>query len=169
MNISAVITEKKGANTNIKKEFGLLQKHKPLGLIQITDDTVIEDLLPGLSILWAGFIVYWENLEDSKFSKNVVVTNKLTEEMIVWFDFVVGDANISKISEYSSKWVAPILERSTHLSSILSEFNPIKNEGNSFFYDENNSWSIFYSIVRYLENYKFPFDNKNLVKNVLEI
>jgi hypothetical protein len=45
----------------------------------------------------------------------------------------------------------------------------MKNEGNSFYYEESNHWSIFYSIVRYMENYKFPFDNKNLIKNVLAV
>lgn len=169
MNVSTIITEKRGMASSLKKEYGLLQKHKPLGLIRITDSEILKDLLPGLSVLWAGFIVYWKDLNPENFSKNVTVTNKLTQNMLIWFDFVVGDENIEKIDDYSSRAIAPILESSTHLSSILSEFNPIKNEGNTFFYDQNNSWSIFYSIVRYLENYKFPFDNKNLVKNILEI
>ena len=169
MNVSSIITEKKGVASSIKKELGLLQKHKPLGLIKVTDPEVIKNLLPGLSVLWAGFVVYCENLELENFAKNVVVTNELHDNMLVGFDFIVGDKNIEKIDEYSSRGIAPILESSTHLSCILKEFNPIKNEGNTFFYQENNSWSIFHSIVRYLENYKFPFDNKNLIKNILEI
>jgi hypothetical protein len=36
-------------------------------------------------------------------------------------------------------------------------------------FKQENSWDIFYSIIRYLENYKFPYDNKALVKNILDI
>jgi|TARA_Y100001960_G_C14395107_1_gene690639 hypothetical protein len=51
MNVSSIITEKKGVASSIKKELGLLQKHKPLGLIKVTDPEVIKNLLPGLSVL----------------------------------------------------------------------------------------------------------------------
>ena len=43
----------------------------------------------------------------------------------------------------------------------------MKDEGNAYLYDEDNEWSVFYALARYLENYKISFDNKNLVKNVL--
>jgi hypothetical protein len=81
----------------------------------------------------------------------------------------VSDNSISQISDYTSVGVTPIINKNNHLSIILKEFNPMKNEGNTFYYDESNHWCIFYSIVRYMENYKFPFDNKNLIKNVLAI
>jgi hypothetical protein len=45
----------------------------------------------------------------------------------------------------------------------------MKNEGNSYFYDSESKWLVFWAIIRYMENYKFPFDNKNLVKNVLKV
>ena len=44
----------------------------------------------------------------------------------------------------------------------------MRSEWNAYFYDESNKWSIFSSIVKYMENYTFPFDNKNLVKNVVK-
>jgi hypothetical protein len=28
---------------------------------------------------------------------------------------------------------------------------------------------MYYAIIRYLENYKFPYDNRNLVKNVVSL
>ena len=70
---------------------------------------------------------------------------------------------------YIEKWITPIVLRKNNISTNLTEFNPLQNEWNSFFYEELNKWSIFYSIVRYMENFKFPFDNKNLVKNVLKV
>ena len=45
----------------------------------------------------------------------------------------------------------------------------MKNIWNSYLYDTLNEWSIFYSIVRYLENYKYTYDNKSLIRNVLDI
>jgi glycogen synthase len=45
----------------------------------------------------------------------------------------------------------------------------MQSEGNGYIFEKNNKWEIFYALTKYLENYKFPYDNRNLVKNVLEI
>jgi len=55
------------------------------------------------------------------------------------------------------------------LSALLKEFNPMKGEGNAFIYEKENIWCIFYAFIRYLENSKFPFDNKILVQNVIKL
>jgi hypothetical protein len=51
----------------------------------------------------------------------------------------------------------------------LTEFNASKVEWNAFIFESNALCDIYYAIIRYLENYKFPYDNKALVKNVLDI
>jgi hypothetical protein len=66
-------------------------------------------------------------------------------------------------------WIVPIISSKNPLNSILKEFNPMRNEWNSYLFEQDDRWAIFYALVRYLENFKFPFDNKNLVKNVLNI
>ena len=53
--------------------------------------------------------------------------------------------------------------------SIMLINKIISNTWNSFLYDSDIMWSMFYALVGYLENSKFSFDNKNLVKNVLEV
>ena len=116
-----------------------------------------------------AFIIEMENIETEKLWKNIVATSKVPESYLVWLDFVICDKDISSLKKYLENWITPIISQNNPLKSILKEFNPIKNEWNSFIYENENKWSIFYSLVRYLENYKFPFDNKNLVKNVLNI
>lgn len=169
MNIAATLTEKKNTNTELKRNYGLFQKFKPLGLIKLSNKEMTKELIEGLKVLSAGFVVVVENATEEQISKNVIITDNVDATSLAWFDFVVSDDDISQISEYTNAGVTPIINKDNHLNSILKEFNPMKNEGNSFYYEESNHWSIFYSIVRYMENYKFPFDNKNLIKNVLSV
>lgn len=169
MNISATLTEKKNKNIALKNNYGLIQKFKPLGLIQLSNIEVTHKLIEGLKVLSASFVIVIDNAKYEKISKNIIITNSIDSDSLIGFDFIVSDNSILHISEYTSLGITPIINKGNHLSSILKEFNPMKNQWNSFYYDESDHWCIFYTIVRYMENYKFPFDNKNLVKNVLAI
>jgi len=167
MNITSVLAEKKENSLKLKKALGILLKFKPLGLIQLNDTELTKSLLKWLKSLPAGFVVYIKDQKTEIITNNTVITWELDKSVLSWFDFIVCDDNINDIELYIEKGITPIALRKNHLSAKLSEFNPLKNEGNSFFYESLNKWDIFYTIVRYMENYKFPFDNKNLVKNVL--
>ncbi|MFK7780377.1 MAG: hypothetical protein QM490_04460 [Candidatus Gracilibacteria bacterium] len=153
----------------MKKLLGLLLKYKPLGLIKLSNNNLTKELIEGLKKLPCGFVVYSEGADTEKKYNNLVITGELDNSLIAGFDFMVCDDEITNLNNYIEGGVTPIIIRNNHMSAILKEFNPIKNNGNSFFYDELNEWSIFYSIARYMENYKFPHDNKNLVKNVINI
>lgn len=168
MNLTSVLAEKKENSLKLKKALWILLKFKPLGLVKINDSEVTKDLIKGLKSLPAGFVVYIKNQKTEIISSNVVITWELEESVLSWFDFIVCDDDISDIESYIEKGITPIILRKNHLSTLLTEFNPLQNEWNSFFYEKLNKWDIFYTIVRYMENYKFPFDNKNLVKNVLK-
>jgi len=169
MHISSLLTEKKKNNLIIKSTYWLLQKYKPLWLIRISDQSIRNNLIEWLKFINAWFVVISQWEENILVSKNIAIVNWVDDSMLSWFDFVVSDDNIEKISDYLWVWIAPIIIRDNHLSNILKEFNPMKNEWNAYFYDEKNHWSITYSVIRYIENYKFPFDNKNLIKNVISI
>lgn len=101
--------------------------------------------------------------------ENVKVVKEVNKKTVGWFDFIICDNEISSLSDYLRQWTVPIISENSHMLSILNEFDPVKNIWNSFLYMEDNKWSIFYALVRYLENSKFSFDNRNLVKNILEI
>lgn len=169
MNIASVLAEKKENSLKLKKALWILLKFKPLGLIKINDSEVTKELIKGLKSLPAWFVVYIKNQKTEIISKNVVATWELDKSTLSWFDFVVCDGDIVNIESYIKKGITPIILRKNHLTELLREFNPLQNEWNSFFYESLNKWDIFYTIVRYMENYKFPFDNKNLVKNVIKI
>lgn len=169
MNVTTIFSDKNLNSEKIKKAHGVMLKYKPLWLIKLADSSLTKQLVEWLKTLQAGFVVYSENLAEEKVSNNVVITNKIDNTLLSGFDFVICDDEIDHLKNCLDKWVVPIIIRKNHMSSILKEFNPLKNEWNSFFYDELNVWNIFYATVRYLENYKFPFDNKNLVNNLLKV
>ena len=168
MSFSELLKQKKINHDAIVNKYKLLKKNKPLWLIDLKDEKVLKLLLNWLEKLPSNFIVlhhHWR--KPSINSQNIFITSEQLDS--VWFDFVVCDDCNDNLSDYIKKLVVPIINEDNHMSSILKEFNAIKNEWNSYLYKDKDEWSIFYALVRYLENYKFSFDNKNLVKNLFEI
>lgn len=165
MTFTVLLKEKKINSDLIKEKFNLLKKNKALGLIKINNKEILKELLLWLRILPVNFIVDSEELSSYK-SNNIAFSKE--ETLNSWFDFIISEDNKKWLELYLKIWVTPIISESNNLKTIFKEFNPLKNDGNSYLYKNNNSWDIFYSLIRYLENYKFTFDNKNLVKNVFE-
>ncbi|MDQ7009004.1 MAG: hypothetical protein Q9M94_01800 [Candidatus Gracilibacteria bacterium] len=171
MSLTQILKEKKETSLNIKKTFGLPLKNKALALIKLNDKSILQKLYFGLANLDINFIIvgdFDKNGIDENF-KNIYITNKINNTDLIAFDFTILDSNITDIGLYQKNAIVSILPTNNHLSSICKEYNPMKSEGNSYLYQKHNEWSIFHAITRYYENYKISFDNKNLVKNVLEI
>lgn len=61
------------------------------------------------------------------------------------------------------KGVVPIVSHSFPLS-YLENYNPNLENGNCFMYYKHSAWSIFATLVRAYENYRFPYDWKNICK-----
>ncbi len=170
MTLAQVLKQKKELSLKLKKGFKLPIKNKALGLIQINNKTLLKKLYFWLANLPVDFVVVWDfdkEWIDEQF-KNIYITKKVNKANLQAYDFTVIDSEVWKLWEYFENAVVPISPNDNHFSSILKEYQPMKNEGNAYLYDESNEWSIFYAISRYLENYKISFDNKNLVKNVYE-
>lgn len=164
-----IFNEKKENKLKLKEKYSLLKKNNILWLIKISDKNLIKDLRDAFLILPVNFIIEIEDIETENLWKNIVATWKINDSLLLGFDFLICDNNISWLKKYLEKWIAPIISEKNHFISILKEFNPAKNEWNSYMYETENKWQIFYALIRYLENYKFPYDNKNLVKNILNI
>lgn len=62
--------------------------------------------------------------------------------------------------------VVPILPSGCHKS--FSEFNPMKFEGNGFFFEQTTEFHILEKIIRYLENVRYPGDKRMLLENVIK-
>lgn len=167
MNIATILKEKKTVWEKIKKDFNFPLKNKATGLVSLSDKDLTANLIEGLSKLDVNFIIKSDSINISEF-KNIVFINKDFKDL-VWLDFVLCDECESNMTSYFSAWVAPVVSKDNHISTLLSEFNPGRVEGNAYIFKENNSWEVFYALIRYLENFKFPYDNKALVKNILEI
>lgn len=167
MGLTEILNEKKRQADSIKNKYNLLKKNKILWIIIIENKEILDSLLEWLSILPVDLIILTK--EEFKKFENMIFLQDLADNLLFWIDFIVCDNCMWKLTEYLKKWIVPIVSKENYLNNILNEFNPVKSEWNAFFYNWSNSWNIFYAIVRYLENHKFPYDNRNLVKNVLDI
>jgi len=52
-------------------------------------------------------------------------------------------------------------------NSLWSEFNPMKFEWNAFIFSELNEFRMFASLIRAIENMRYPGDKRMLLQNVI--
>lgn len=162
-----IFIEKKKYSKVLKDFFNFKTKNKATWLIVVKEKEEIDFLLEWLEILSCDFIIKTEKEIQEKI--NLIKANDLNKDLLLWIDFVVADNNSEWLSELFNSWVTPIIPNNNHLSSIMKEFDPLSSEWNCYLYEDKNKWSMYYAIIRYLENYKFPYDNRNLVKNVVSL
>ena len=84
------------------------------------------------------------------------------------FDAVIIDKDCDCISQFCQSGVVPIIAKSSPLASLFQDFDPMRSQGNAFGYVQGNVWSLFAALVRYSENFRYPYDNKTLVENVMK-
>ncbi len=167
MGLTEILNEKKRQAESLKTKYKLLKKNKILWVVSIDNKEHLSYLLDWLSVLPLDLIVLTN--EPFKDYPNIIYQDSIEDELLLGIDFIICDTCLNNVEKYLKKWVVPIVSKDCYLNKVLNDFNPVKSEWNAFFYDKINPWSIFYSVVRYLENHKFPYDNRNLVKNVLDI
>lgn len=168
MPLSELLKEKHTISSNIKKKHKFPARNKALWLIYIKNASLLDKLSEWLCNLPASFLVVVDTQKKSV-HRNIAYTNKIPDFELLGFDFVVGDSELVQIGDYLKNGVVPVIPRNNSMGTVLSDYNAAKSEGNSFLYELENEWDVFYTIARYLENYKFPYDNKSLVKNVFEV
>lgn len=159
--------EKKKYSKILKDYVHLKTKNKPLWLIVLQETENIDFLLDWLEILSCDFVIKTEKQIKEKW--NISSLSEIKQDLLLWFDFVLTDNNTQQLHEYFKNGITPIIPNNNHLCSILKEYDPLASEWNSYLYEDKNKWSMYYAIIRYLENYKFPYDNRNLVKNLIQL
>lgn len=169
MNLQDVLKQKQIVATKIKEKHKFLKKYTALWIISISDKAVIKEIRDGLLTLPIWFVVIMEGIEEQKLWKNIVALSTLNTAEYIGFDFIVCDEDTKKLSEFFWVGVCPISIKKWALGNILEDFNALKNRGNAYLFDKLTKWEIFAAIIRYMENKKFPMDNKNLVSNILKI
>lgn len=165
MELKRCIEEKRKYSGIIRENFEFMKKIKPIWMVLVSDEINLETLAKWLSVLPCNFIIKGEN--PGVDFKNIKFIPEITEINKLGLDFVLTNFE-EDLSGYFNFWVVPIVSSEKIWSEHLEEFNPVSTSGNSFMFEHNTEWDMFYALVKYLENYKFPYDNKNLIKNVIE-
>ncbi len=75
--------------------------------------------------------------------------------------------SILEVRHALEKGVIPIVAHDFPLE-ILENYNPNLENGNSFMYYKQTPWAIFATIIRAYENYRFPYDWRNLSKAAIK-
>lgn len=181
---SAKTIEKKAVNKEeFQKEFGLIPEKKnlligfPLPLTGKNGAETLVEMLPGieatgiqLAILGIGTEKYQELLTEFAGSNEGHVTilentednlRKLNAAVDCMFFFENNAETKVALENALSYGVVPLAEEKI-ASPLLSDYNPNQEKGNSFLFPSLNEWHVFTALVRAIENYKFPYDWKNI-------
>lgn len=66
----------------------------------------------------------------------------------------------AEISRALESGVVPL----TVAQEEVEDYSPVHESGNAFIHQKKTCWSLFANLIRALENFKFPYDWKNIVK-----
>jgi hypothetical protein len=156
---------KQMAKKNLQSLYALPKTISSLGIVAIKDKEKRAFILKGISAIGLGAIVIDDDIFDIS---NIVSVKKVSQNELVGFDFFVFDNEHEGVDvmQYMRAWIVPIMPENNVFSGMLREFNPMKFEGNGFFWSSENPYCIFQKIVAYTENIKFPEDRRVLLKNI---
>ena len=97
----------------------------------------------------------------------VKVLTDFSSDTLDGADAVVSDGRDIDIKQLLPHVLVPIVPEDFGSKHGLSEFNPMKFEGNAFlFADSKNTFQIFEKIIRFLENIRYPGDKRTLLQNI---
>ena len=134
----------------LQRSYSLPKTTKALVILFLSDDTLRDFIQEAGKAIDVAFI------ED-------------TLENREWADVcITDDWSLVPLEELITSVVVPIWPREWAHEKNLSEFNPMKFEGNAFLFEKNDKYQIFAALVRYIENVKYPGDKRTLLKNLTE-
>jgi len=166
MNITDIMANKTIQRDILKSKLALPKRSKILVWVCFSNQSITSHVLDWLEILPANFVVFGENKLNKDY-KNISFVESIDDININSLDWFLWACDTMKLEELMKAWVVPLVNEKCYLWSILQEFHPGRAEWNAYIYEKDSSWSAYYALIRYLENHKFPYDNRNLVKNVL--
>lgn len=85
-----------------------------------------------------------------------------------WADAFIADIFMENIpiALLMKNGVIPIIPGENPFKKNLTEFNPMKFEWNAFLFEKVDKFQMFATLVRYLENIRYPGDKRVLLQNV---
>lgn len=157
---------KQMAKKNIQSIYSFPKTLSSLGIVAIKDEEKRKFVLEWIAAIGLGALVIGgENLNIS----NILTVEKISQNDLVGFDFFIFDNEHDGVDvmQYMKAGITPIMPEKNVFSGMLREFNPMKFEGNGFFWNNDNPYCIFQKVVAYMENIKFPEDRRVLLKNII--
>ena len=168
MDLAEIRKIKDTAKTALKEELAIPKSLAILAYVHIEDADTREFVLTWLSAIGIGNVVVGEPVGDTR--RYAGYKSKITANELYGFDCVIYDweSDGLDLAACMRAGVVPITSDRSVFAGVLSDFNPMKFEGNGFFFRSNNPYCIFEKIVSYCENIKFPEDRRILLKHVTE-
>jgi hypothetical protein len=169
MELSDLRKIKDAAKSGFKSEFSIPKGVPILALVHIADESTRQFVLEGLSAIGVANVTVSETL-DASGRRYAGVRTAINESEIYAFDVLVYDGESDGIDlvKFMKAGVVPVTSDRTVFAGVMKDFNPMKFEGNGFFFASGNPYCIFEKVVSYLENIKFPEDRRILIKHVLD-
>lgn len=179
-----VLDEKAAAKTALQTELGWEKQPRrallclPTGMSDELGGALLELVMPGLLSLPLQIVVvgkgskeygaYFTKLAKDKPHKVSIVANdkKMIENVLTASDMALfcappGDSDdLRACLEHGIVPVSPA-------SSLLTNYDPNQEAGNSFTYDQLTHWHCFAAAVRAMETYRFPYDWKTIQKHCI--
>ena len=156
---------KQMAKKNIQSIYSFPKTIGSLGIIAIKDPEKRRFILEGIAAIGLGALVIGGEDRDIE---NIIIVEKVSQNELGGFDFFIYDNEHEGVDviQYMKAGITPIMPEKNVFSGMLREFNPMKFEGNGFFWNSENPYCMFQKVVAYMENIKFPEDRRVLLKNI---
>lgn len=165
-----LLAMKRTARTNLCALRQFSSSCETLFLVSVDDASAREFLCEGLSAIGVAAIAIAPKAEaGTKPFMNTLYAAEIKPSELIAFDAVICDLEQSFMDPIACmrEGIVPILPEGNIYSGILTQFNPMRFEGNAFIAKSQAKFCLFERAAAYLENVKFPEDKRVLVKNVL--
>jgi len=154
MPISPKTKEKEQKRDLLQRHLGASKKTRSIILTDIEDSMIDAFLQNGADIL----------------DVTIVSRSSIPAELLGGADAYITDSTDPTVTHSMVReQIIPIIPLSLADSMKLSEFNPMKFEGNAFIFDTVSVYTVFEKLVRYLENIRYPGDKRTLLQNLEKV
>ncbi|HRI35843.1 MAG TPA: hypothetical protein PK765_01960 [bacterium] len=151
---------------SLAKKYRFSSNLASVGIVSFADPELRRFVAQGISAIGFGAAVMDGDINTN--IENTYAVDKLTADELAGFDFFVtdGEGSVDTMS-FMRAGLVPILAQDSVFSELLRDFDPMKFEGNGFFFADLDPYRVFEKIVSYKETTKFPEDRRILLRNVL--
>ena len=154
MPISPKTKEKEQKRDLLQRHLGASKKTRAIIITDIADSMIDAFLQNGADIL----------------DVTIVSRSSVPPDLQSGADAYISDStDQATLCTLMREQIVPIVPSSLADSMKLSEFNPMKFEGNAFLFDSLSVYTVFEKLVRYLENIRYPGDKRTLLQNLEKI